>query len=102
MTTLRSFRLTTLGCKVNQYETQHARELLESNGYREATEGECADLCLVNTCTVTNEADAQGRQLIRKLARRNPGAALVAMGCYATREPETTASLPRGVNCSID
>src|SRR6516164_3527641 len=98
----RTCRLVTLGCKVNQYETQHARELLESNGYREAAEGECADLCLVNTCTVTNEADAQGRQLIRRLARRNPGAALVVMGCYATRAPETVARLPGVVKVITD
>src|SRR5690242_7300762 len=82
-------RLVTLGCKVNQYETQYVKEALEANGYREAAAGEAADLCLVNTCTVTGEADAKGRQLIRRLAQANPGAALVVMGCYATRDPET-------------
>jgi threonylcarbamoyladenosine tRNA methylthiotransferase MtaB len=86
--------LATLGCKVNQYETQHVKEILEANGYREARSGERADLCIINTCTVTNEADAQGRQLIRKLGREHPGAAIVVMGCYATREPETLARLP--------
>ena len=90
----RTYHLATLGCKVNQYETQNARELLEANGYREAQRGERADLCLVNTCTVTHEADAQGRQLVRRLARENPGTALVVTGCYATREPETIARLP--------
>src|SRR5438270_12853837 len=87
-------RLVTLGCKVNQYETQYVKEALEANGYREAAEGEPADLCLVNTCTVTREADAKGRQLIRRLAHENPGAALVVMGCFATRAPETVARLP--------
>jgi len=48
-------RLVTLGCKVNQYETQYVKEALEINGYREAAEGERADLCVVNTCTVTME-----------------------------------------------
>src|SRR6516164_1777254 len=98
----RTCRLVTLGCKVNQYETQHAKELLEANGYREAAEHERADLCIVNTCTITNEADAQGRQLIRRLARRNPGAALVVMGCYANREPETVARLPGVVKVVTD
>jgi threonylcarbamoyladenosine tRNA methylthiotransferase MtaB len=87
-------RLVTLGCKVNQYETQFVKELLEANGYREAAEQEAADLCVVNTCTVTHEADAKGRQLVRRLAQANPAAAIVVMGCYATREPETVARLP--------
>jgi threonylcarbamoyladenosine tRNA methylthiotransferase MtaB len=94
MTTPRTCRLVTLGCKVNQYETQYVKEMLESNGYREAAEGESADLCVVNTCTVTAEADAKGRQLIRRLAREHPSATLVVMGCYATRDPETVARLP--------
>src|SRR5438034_2623874 len=91
---LKTCRLVTLGCKVNQYETQYVKEALEASGYQEAPPGERADLCVVNTCTVTMEADAKGRQLIRRLAQVNPGAALVVMGCYATREPETVARLP--------
>lgn len=94
MSVPRTCRLVTLGCKVNQYETQHVKEALEANSYREAADGEPADLCLVNTCTVTAEADAKGRQLIRRLHQENPGAAIVVMGCYATREPETVAGLP--------
>ena len=62
----------TLGCKVNQYETQYVREGLERVGYREAEAEEQADLCVVNTCTVTAEGDAKSRQTIRKLAARNP------------------------------
>jgi threonylcarbamoyladenosine tRNA methylthiotransferase MtaB len=83
-----------LGCKVNQYETQYVKELLEASGYREATEHEPAELCVVNTCTVTHEADAKGRQLIRRLAQSNPDAAIVVMGCYATREPDVVRRLP--------
>ena len=90
----RTCRLVTLGCKVNQYETQYVKELLEANGYREAVSGEAADLCLVNTCTVTHEADAKGRQLIRRLAQSNPRAAVVVMGCFATRDPAAVARLP--------
>src|ERR671927_163366 len=52
-------RLLTLGCKVNQYETQYVKEALEANGYREAGDGAPADLCIVNTCTVTHEGDAK-------------------------------------------
>ena len=62
MTPIRTCRLVTLGCKVNQYETQFVKEALEANGYREAAEGEPADLCVVNTCTVTMEGDAKSRQ----------------------------------------
>ena len=54
----RTVRLITLGCKVNQYETQYVKEALEANGYREAAASEAADLCVVNTCTVTAEGDA--------------------------------------------
>src|SRR5690606_13959657 len=58
MTAARTCRLVTLGCKVNQYETQQIKEALEASGYREAEDGEPAELCIVNTCTVTGEADA--------------------------------------------
>ena len=87
-------RLVTLGCKVNQYETQFVKEALEANGYREAADGEGADLCVVNTCTVTMEGDAKSRQLIRRLHHANPEAAIVVMGCYATRSPDTVTRLP--------
>lgn len=87
-------RAVTLGCKVNQYETEYLRQGLAELGYRDADEGELADLCLVNTCTVTAEGDAKSRQVIRQLARRNPGTQIVVMGCYATRAPEEVATLP--------
>jgi len=87
-------RLVTLGCKVNQYETQLVKESLIQNGYREANEGEAADLCVVNTCTVTSTGDSKGRQLIRQLSRNNPGTRTLVMGCYATRDPETISQLP--------
>lgn len=102
MTASRICRLTTFGCKVNAYETQYARELLEANGYRLATDGEHAELCLVNTCTVTHEADAKCRQAIRRLALENPGAAVVVMGCYATRDPNSVRRLPGVVHVIKD
>ncbi len=87
-------RLVTLGCKVNQYETQWVKETLLRNGYREALEDEPADLCVVNTCTVTCNGDSRSRQVIRQLARQNPSARTIVMGCYATRDPRAVAALP--------
>jgi threonylcarbamoyladenosine tRNA methylthiotransferase MtaB len=90
----RTARLVTLGCKVNQYETQYVRELLEQGGWAEAGPDQPAGLCVVNTCTVTHEGDAKSRQLIRRLHQANPAAQLVVMGCYATRDPEAVRRLP--------
>jgi threonylcarbamoyladenosine tRNA methylthiotransferase MtaB len=87
-------RTVTLGCKVNQYETQFVREGLLGIGYEDAVDREAADLCIVNTCTVTAEGDSKSRQTIRRLARDNPASKIVVMGCYATRAPEEVASLP--------
>jgi threonylcarbamoyladenosine tRNA methylthiotransferase MtaB len=87
-------RTVTLGCKVNQYETEYVREGLLGIGYEDAQDGEPAELCVVNTCTVTAEGDAKSRQTIRRLAKRNPGAKIVVMGCYATRAPQEVAALP--------
>ncbi len=89
-----SLKAITLGCKVNQYETEYLRQGLLSIGYVDAADDAPADLCIVNTCTVTNEGDAKSRQVIRRLARRNPHARIVVMGCYATRAPEEVAALP--------
>ncbi|HWY87270.1 MAG TPA: tRNA (N(6)-L-threonylcarbamoyladenosine(37)-C(2))-methylthiotransferase MtaB [Gemmataceae bacterium] len=95
-------RLVTLGCKVNQYETQYVKEALENHGYREAAAGETAELCIVNTCTVTLEGDAKSRQAVRRLHERNPQAAIVVMGCYATRDPKAVARLPGVVRVITD
>ena len=89
-----TLRTLTLGCRVNQYETEFLRQGLEEAGYRDAAEHEPADLCVVNTCTVTHEGDAKSRQAIRRLAKDNPNARLIVMGCYATRAPEEVAALP--------
>src|SRR5436305_9468849 len=89
-----TFTTATLGCKVNQYETQYVKELLEHAGWVEADTGRRADLCLVNTCTVTHEGDAKGRQTIRRLHQAHPDADLVVLGCYAARDPAAVARLP--------
>lgn len=92
--TTKTCRLVTLGCKVNQYETQLIKEGLERNGYREAQDDERADLCVVNTCTVTNNGDSRSRQVIRQLAKQNPGTKTLVTGCYATRDPDAVRKLP--------
>jgi threonylcarbamoyladenosine tRNA methylthiotransferase MtaB len=84
----------TLGCKVNQYETEYLREGLGRLGYRQAGAREAADLCIVNTCSVTVEGEAKSRKLIRQIARQNPAAEIVVMGCYATRAAAEVAALP--------
>jgi threonylcarbamoyladenosine tRNA methylthiotransferase MtaB len=89
-----TLKTVTLGCKVNQYETQYAREGFLRLGYHEAISGEGADLILVNTCTVTAESEAKCRKIIRRLAKINPRAEIIVMGCYATRAPGDAASLP--------
>jgi threonylcarbamoyladenosine tRNA methylthiotransferase MtaB len=84
----------TLGCKVNQYETEYVREGLLGIGFKDAPPSQPADLCIVNTCTVTAEGDSKSRQAIRRLARENPAAKIVVMGCYATRAADEVARLP--------
>ena len=74
----------TFGCKANQYDTERMRQLLEASGPGVRTSPlEAADLCVINTCTVTNQADADARRYIRRVARRNPGARVVVAGCSA-------------------
>jgi len=83
---MRAFAVRTLGCKVNQYETQRLVEQLEALGWRHAENGDGADLCIVNTCTVTEEADAKSRQALRRFRREHPRAVVVAAGCYVERD----------------
>jgi threonylcarbamoyladenosine tRNA methylthiotransferase MtaB len=97
-----TLKTVTLGCKVNQYETEFVRQALVDIGYRDVADGEQADLCIVNTCTVTNEGDAKSRRAIRRVARENPHSRIVVMGCYATRAPDEVASLPRVVEVVTD
>lgn len=71
----------TLGCRVNQYETDAARRLFLDNGYENVDSPEDADVCIVNTCSVTGEADRKSSQMLRRMAKNNPDAVIVAMGC---------------------
>ena len=99
---MRTCRLVTLGCKVNQYETQLVKEALLRAGFREADALEPADLCIVNTCTVTENSDSKGRQVVRQLARENPNCQTIVTGCYATHDPDSVAKLPNVIEVVPD
>jgi len=78
----------TLGCKVNQYETQAIRESLAAKGFVETNPEQAADLYVINTCTVTSVSDEKSRQYIKKVRRKNPRATVVVTGCYAEADAE--------------
>lgn len=86
------YRLVTLGCKVNQYESQVVRELLEAHGYHAASSGERADLAIVNTCAVTGEASRKSRYLVRRLAGGGR-TRVVVIGCAAAAESQRLAGI---------
>ena len=93
-----TLKIITLGCKVNQYESEYVREGFAKLGYREIGESdgehEPIDLILVNTCTVTAESEAKSRKIIRRLAKKHPQAEIIVLGCYAARAAEEAAKLP--------
>ncbi|HEV8458783.1 MAG TPA: tRNA (N(6)-L-threonylcarbamoyladenosine(37)-C(2))-methylthiotransferase MtaB [Methylomirabilota bacterium] len=84
----------TLGCRLNQVESQEMGGLLESRGFRTVSADEPAQVYVVNTCTVTGRADFSDRQLIRRVSRRNPAALLVVTGCYAQTDAQAVARIP--------
>jgi len=90
---MKKFKISTLGCRTNQYESQAYQDQLLAMGYAKAEEHEAADLCIVNTCTVTESADSHSRHAIRQLARENPGSKLVVTGCFAERDPQLIKSI---------
>ena len=83
----------TLGCKVNQYETEMLRERFRAIGWETVDAEEPADLYVVNTCTVTGLADRKSRQYIRRMKKNNPGAITAVIGCYAQVSPEEAAAV---------
>ena len=82
----------TLGCKLNFAETSSLQDALRLRGMQMAQKGEVADLCIINTCSVTDVADSKCRQTIHKFTRQHPGAFVVVMGCYAQLQPEAIAA----------
>ena len=83
----------TLGCKLNFSETSTFGKMLQELGVRTAAKGEKADICLINTCSVTEVADKKCRQQIHRMVRENPGAFVVVTGCYAQLEAEEVAKI---------
>ncbi len=84
----------TLGCKLNQVESQEVQGLLESRGFRTVPFDGPAQICVINTCTVTGKADFSDRQMIRRAVARNPNAFIVVTGCYAQTDPGSIARIP--------
>ncbi len=90
----KKYKVATLGCRTNQYESQGYIDQLQEMGYIEATGDEKADVCIVNTCTVTENADKKSLYQIRKLSEHHPEAQLVVTGCMAEREKNKISHLP--------
>ena len=76
------FTITTLGCKVNSYESNYYKEQLEKHGHQMVEVNSPCDVCIINTCTVTNIADRKSRQMLHRARKLNPDAVVVAAGCY--------------------
>jgi threonylcarbamoyladenosine tRNA methylthiotransferase MtaB len=84
----------TFGCKANQYDTERMRQEGEARGSSTAGHWADADVCVVNTCTVTNQADAEARRFVRRLRRENPEARIVVAGCSAALKVDDYAAMP--------
>ena len=78
----------TLGCKVNQYETEAMLEMFEKDGYEQVGSEDYADVYVINTCTVTHMSDRKSRQYIRRMKKKNPDAIIAVVGCYSQVSPE--------------
>jgi threonylcarbamoyladenosine tRNA methylthiotransferase MtaB len=92
-TSMTTVSVATLGCKVNQFESEALMASLEERGYSLIPFGEGADVTIINTCTVTHRADFQSRQMARRAFRSNPGALIIVTGCYAQVEPDAIARI---------
>lgn len=97
---MRRVAFATLGCKVNQYETEAIKELFLSKGYINVEYEEIADIYIINTCTVTNFGDKKSRQIIRKAKKQNPDSIVIVVGCYAQVAPYEVSKI-EGVNIII-
>src|SRR6266567_6375825 len=95
-----TFAVATLGCKVNQADSEAIGEQMSSAGFVQRNFDETADIYIVNTCTVTHLGDRSSRQLISQARRRHPDALLVVTCCYAELNPQAVAALP-GVNLVV-
>ncbi|MBR1805517.1 MAG: hypothetical protein IJ774_03915, partial [Selenomonadaceae bacterium] len=91
--TPRKIFFVTLGCKVNQYESEAMQKLFEAAGYVAADDISDADVVVVNTCTVTAVSSQKSRQMIRRAAGANKNSIVAVVGCYAQSEPEVVAAI---------
>jgi threonylcarbamoyladenosine tRNA methylthiotransferase MtaB len=94
---MKTVSIATLGCKVNQFESEALLEALGREGYRTVPFGEKSDITIINTCTVTHRADFQSRQMVRRAHRSNSDTLLIVTGCYAQVDPEGLSKI-EGVN----
>jgi threonylcarbamoyladenosine tRNA methylthiotransferase MtaB len=89
----KSVAFITVGCKLNQFETEQMRELIEADGYAACPEDGAADIFIINTCTVTSKSDYRSRQAVRRAIRSNPDALVMVTGCYAQVAPQEIARI---------
>jgi threonylcarbamoyladenosine tRNA methylthiotransferase MtaB len=94
---MKTVAIATLGCKINQFESEVLTESIEKEGYRIVPFGEKADITIINTCTVTHRADFQSRQMVRRAHRFSSETLLIVTGCYAQVDPEKLSRI-EGVN----
>ena len=97
---MRNLAILTLGCKVNQYESEAISQIFQANGYNIVTDLDIADICVINTCSVTNMSDRKSRQLIRKCVKANKNPLVAVIGCYSQAKPLEAANIP-GVSVVI-
>ena len=90
----------TLGCRVNQYDTDSMRGLFAAAGFRTALFTETADVYVINTCSVTQMGEKKSRQLIRRAKKQNPHSVVVVTGCYAQLSPDVLAAM-EGVDAVV-
>ncbi len=93
MTNDKWYNITTLGCKVNQYESAAIMEEMHQSGWESVSKHSPADLCIINTCTVTQKASMQSRQAMRQAIKSNPNAVIIVTGCYAQVAPEEIGAI---------
>ncbi|MGI6714375.1 MAG: tRNA (N(6)-L-threonylcarbamoyladenosine(37)-C(2))-methylthiotransferase MtaB [Bacilli bacterium] len=91
---MKTYRLISLGCKVNAYEVEAVAALLRAEGYQEAARGEAPSLVIINTCAVTKKSEKKSRQVIRKAIRESPQAIIAVMGCLSQIRPEVIKKIP--------
>jgi len=84
---MKTVAIATLGCKVNQFESEALMDALEQRGYALVPFGEDAEITIINTCTVTHRADFQSKQMVRKAFRSNPKSLIIVAGCYPQVDP---------------